>query len=87
MNEFQKYIISYKFINFLGFSNQFCSRFEKFTSLITFLSKLFCILFLLMEFVKALLMILSLYSDEYDVYHKLFDELTLIFRSIRTIFF
>ena len=60
MVEFQKYIVKFDLVSFLGFSKQFSSRFKKFTNFITLIIKITCLLFLILSFIKILLLITGL---------------------------
>ena len=66
MNEIHKYITKFDFVTFLGFSDQYSLRFKKITKLITSFIKIDCILFLLIIFVRAFLVIELLIDEKSD---------------------
>ena len=77
ITELHKYIVIFDFITFLGFSQQFSSRFKKFTNFITYLIKIISVLFLLLTFVRSLIIF------ENEPYLQLFGNLVHISLSIR----
>jgi hypothetical protein len=80
MNELKKYIVVFDIVAFLGFSKKFTTRLKKFTTLITFLIKIMCILNLLVVSVRDLLFFF------YDSCFDLFFNLNYICNYIKEIF-
>ena len=68
MTEFQKYIVKFDLITFLGFKNKFCSRFKKFTNLTTIFTYIVCLFHLLLVFVRYILVIIIFKNDGLTVY-------------------
>ncbi len=79
MNEYKKYIVEYSFVSFLGFSEKFTQRFNKFTYFITLVIKFMCIFHILQDFTKASLLIINIFYKIPDEYFQLFKFLTYIF--------
>ena len=76
--ELHKYIVVFDFITFLGFSQQFSSRFKKFTNFITYFTLINCVFFILLTFARTLVGFVN------DSYYDLFANLVAISFDLRS---
>ena len=70
MDEFKKYIVVFDLLTFLEFSESFISKFYNFTNIITLIIKVMCIIYIIVAFIKDLLIFVDV--DLYNLFFLIF---------------